>query len=407
MGTPLTGAGRDLAEKPWDKTPADSLGGTVSFGVQPAERERRDAAGGPPSPTVAPTLEDTLETGPLLSALEGSLRDFSGLVDDLATRRLLVVSGKGGVGRTTVSALLGLALAARGRDVVLATTALDDRLAWMLGAQALQDQPVALVPGVPRLRVQRLVPATALREYGTLILRSERVARIVFDNRIVRRLLTAIPGMDDFTVLGKIWHEAFRARSCDVLIFDGPATGHLRLNLGTAAAVLETVPAGPIAAEARAIDSALRDPKDSAAVLVGLPEPWPLTELAELATDLQRDVGLHVGGIVINGLLPAVDELVGDLDAAATSPALRDAVPGLVDLVARSHAQRVDVATFVAQPGVRALKTAAPSRSEPAGSRSRITTLPWRGHGLEEPSALLRLLTELDPSHPIGGGGRP
>jgi anion-transporting ArsA/GET3 family ATPase len=364
--------------------------------VLPTEqRERRAAA------------SNVIDPEQLIASLEGSLGGFSRLVDDLATRRLLVVSGKGGVGRTTVSALLGLALAARGRNVVLATTALDDRLAWMLGAESLQDQPVAIVPGLPNLRVQRLVPATALREYGTLILRSERVARVVFDNRIVRRLLTAIPGMDDFTVLGKVWHEAFRARSCDVLIFDGPATGHLRLNLGTAAAVLETVPAGPIAAEARAIDAALRDPKDSAAVLVGLPEPWPLTELAELATDLQRDVGLHVGAIVINGLLPAVGALREDEDSASASPALQAAVAGLDDLVARAHAQRVDVATFVAQPGVRLLQAAASHLSGGRGEPlSRITTLPWRGHGLDDLASLRALLAELDGSS-SGSGGAP
>jgi anion-transporting ArsA/GET3 family ATPase len=325
-------------------------------------------------------------------------------VDDLSTRRLLVVSGKGGVGRTTVSALLALALAGRGRNVVLATTALDDRLAWMLGAESLQDQPVAIVPGLPNLRVQRLVPATALREYGTLILRSERIARVVFDNRIVRRLLTAIPGMDDFTVLGKVWHEAFRARSCDVMIFDGPATGHLRLTLGTAAAVLETVPAGPIAAEAKAIDAALRDPTDSAAVLVGLPEPWPLTELAELAADLQRDVGLHVGALVINGLLPAVGELRRD-DAPTTADArLRAAITGLRDLVTRAHAQRADVATFVEQPGVRALRG---SESPPAGGSatppSRIATLPWRGRGLDDLASLRALLARLEASAPATG----
>ena len=355
--------------------------------MAPPQRERRAAAG------------QVIDPEQLLVSLDGALGDFSKLVGDLATRRLLVVSGKGGVGRTTVSALLGLALAAQGRNVLLATTALDDRLAWMLGARSLQDQPVAIVPGLPNLRVQRLVPATALREYGTLILRSERVARVVFDNRIVRRLLTAIPGMDDFTVLGKVWHETFRARSCDVLIFDGPATGHLRLNLGTAAAVLETVPAGPIAAEARAIDAALRDTKDSAAVLVGLPEPWPLTELAELATDLQRDVGLHVGAIVINGLLPAVGGLRKDGDFATASSALQAAITGLDDLVARAHAQRVDVATFVAQPGVRALQAAASYLSGGRGQPiSRITTLPWRGQGLEDLASLRALLAELEGS---------
>jgi hypothetical protein len=76
--------------------------------------------------------------------------------DALADRQLLIVSGKGGVGRTTVAALLGLALARRGRRVLVATVGLDDRLAWMLGLPTLPEQPVQ---AARNLYVQRVVPA--------------------------------------------------------------------------------------------------------------------------------------------------------------------------------------------------------------------------------------------------------
>src|SRR5512147_2710176 len=89
--------------------------------------------------------------------------DPRSVLSDLERRRLLIVSGKGGVGRTTVAALLGFALASKGRKVLVATTGHDDRLAWMLGGERLGDVPVEVAPG---LEIQRLVPATCVEEYG-------------------------------------------------------------------------------------------------------------------------------------------------------------------------------------------------------------------------------------------------
>ena len=134
------------------------------------------------------------------------------IFDRLAQRRLIVVSGKGGVGRTTLAALLGLAIAARGRRVLVTTTGHDDRLGWMLGAPSLPDRVHAVSE---RLHIQRLVPRVCLREYGAMVVRSERVSAAVFDNKIIRRLLQAIPGLDDFAVFGKAWHEAARGDAYD------------------------------------------------------------------------------------------------------------------------------------------------------------------------------------------------
>src|SRR5688500_2535450 len=141
-----------------------------------------------------------------------ALQPFSTVFDELATRRFVIVSGKGGVGRTTIAALCGLALAQRGRRVLVATTGHDDRLAWMLGAPALGDTPV---PVLPNLHVQRLLAPTCVREYGALVLHSGRLSKAVFDNRVVSRLLRAIPGLDDFAMVGKAWHDAFRGGEYD------------------------------------------------------------------------------------------------------------------------------------------------------------------------------------------------
>lgn len=223
------------------------------------------------------------------------------VLDTLARRQMLIVSGKGGVGRTTVAALLGLSLARRGRRVLVATVGLDDRLAWMLGQRELADTPTEAGPG---LFIQRVVPTVSVREYGALVLRSERIASAVFDSAPVRRLVRAVPGLDDFAVLGKIWHEAVRARHYDVVVFDGPATGHLRYTLGIPQAILKTVKVGPLPREARAIQDSLEDPACTQAVLVGLPDRWPLTELGEMAAALREELRVQIGAIFVNGTWP-------------------------------------------------------------------------------------------------------
>lgn len=221
--------------------------------------------------------------------------------DALAQPNLLVVSGKGGVGRTTVSALLGLAIARRGRRVLVATVGHDDRLAWMMGADRLEARPLEVADG---LSIQRLEPMTCIREYGAMMLRSQRVAGAVFGNRVVRRLLSALPGVDDFAVLGKVWHEATRADRFDTVVFDGPTTGHLWYTLGVPNAILGAIGEGPLTREAQAMQGSLEDPAQTRCVLVGLPEQWPLTELGELSAALRRDVRTTIGSIVVNGLWP-------------------------------------------------------------------------------------------------------
>ena len=304
------------------------------------------------------------------------------LFADLGARRLLIVSGKGGVGRTTVAALLGAALAARGRKVLVATTGHDDRLAWMLGGDRLSDVPVEVAPG---LKIQRLVPGTCVEEYGALVTRSQRLSHAVFGNKAVRRLLRAIPGLDDFAILGKVWHEACRARSYDTLIFDGPASGHLRLVLGVPQAIVETVAEGPLTREAVAMRDALRDGRQTALVLVGLPEPWPLTELGELATALRREVGIDIGALVVNKLWPQGLAAVDEGDAASSDPQLAAMLGALGELRRRGSEQRTTVETWLEERG--------PVQDH---AEDHLLSMPWWPWGLEGSEQLHELLARIE-----------
>lgn len=296
-------------------------------------------------------------------------RTAASVLDDLARRSFIIVSGKGGVGRTTVAAMIGLGLAARGKKVLVATTGRDDRLAWMLDQPALGDE----VRRVDRnLSVQRLRAATCIREYGALVLRSSRLSSAVFDNGIVAPLMRAIPGLDDFALVGKSWHDAFRGGVFDTVIFDGPATGHLLYVLGVPRAIKRTIHAGPLTREAELMDSHFGDRSRTAAVLVGLPERWPLTELDELGVALERDVGIGVAAVVVNGVWPegveGASALAGDPSTAAMGDALARAS-------AIADRQAAELAQWDHREG-----------------RAPTITLPWRFEGVSDRRALDALL---------------
>lgn len=304
--------------------------------------------------------------------------DPSAVFDALAQRQLLIVSGKGGVGRTTVAALLGLALARRGRRVLVATVGLDDRLAWMLGQGTLADTPT---PAGPRLFVQRLVPQVCVREYGALVLHSERVAGAVFDSAPIRRLIRTVPGLDDFAVLGKIWHEAVRARSFDVVVFDGPATGHLRYCLGIPQAILKTVTVGPLPREAQAMQESLEDPAKTQAVLVGLPDRWPLTELGEMAAALRDELRVQIGGMFVNGLWPALPELTAP---AGGDPAVAAMLVATGVVAQQAARQREHVRAWLA------------GEAEAGRRPPPVVPLPWRWGGFGGLGDVAALLAELE-----------
>ncbi len=328
-----------------------------------------------------------------MAGADGALdeRSAAAIFDGLATRRLIVVSGKGGVGRTTLAALLGVAIANRGRKVLVATTGHDDRLAWMVGAQGLTDEAA---PVTDRLWIQRLVPQTCIREYGGIVLHSAKVSAAVFDNRIVKRLLRAIPGLDDFALVGKAWHEAIRGGEYDAVVFDGPATGHLLYVLGVPQAILETIPYGPLTREARLMQDSFEDDARVQAVLVGLPEQWPLTELGELGAALRERVRMNVATIVVNGLWPD------------TVPPLRE--PSAEEDPQRIVAPVIDVVSHIGDVGrqhradVEAWRRSEAARTCGAGS---LMTLPWRWQGISEVDDLQEMLAGLDARPHRGQAG--
>ncbi len=199
-----------------------------------------------------------------------------------AATRLVVVAGKGGVGKTTVTAVLARAANDLGLRVLVVE--LD-------GKPALHD----LVPDLPFLS---LTAPAALAEYlETHGLR--RVAKRLASSGVIEVVSTAAPGIDDIVVLGKL-KQLERSGAYDLIVVDGPAAGHAITFLLAARSLLDTVRSGPIATQATDVLELLGDATRCQVVLVTLPETTPVNEMVETAYALEERVGVQLGPVVVN-----------------------------------------------------------------------------------------------------------
>jgi anion-transporting ArsA/GET3 family ATPase len=265
---------------------------------------------------------------------------MSGLLSDLLSRRLLIVSGKGGTGKSSISAALALLAIRSGIPAAAVELGSESQLPRLLVAPLPADaglprsEPQALGSGVHHLRI---VPEFALREYLQKQLRSERAARAIVGQPGIRRLLDAAPGWRDLIALGKLWHLTTRELDgrarWPLFIVDAPATGHGLSLLSGPAAVTELVRAGPLRRHVDAVLSLLRDQRRTLLLPVALAEELPVNEVLELREGVSRQ-GVALGPVIANAvepsapantaaLLAALEGLSGSPDALLDPRALR------------------------------------------------------------------------------------
>lgn len=226
--------------------------------------------------------------------------------------RLLIVAGKGGVGKTTVSATVALAAARSGLSSLIIEVEGKSGLASMFGVPAFSYDEVDLIDGV---RARTLTPDEALVEY---LQDSDmgRISKRLMSSGALDMVSTAIPGIRDILVLGKI-KQMERAKLADLLILDAPAAGHAISFLQSASGLADAVPIGPINNQAKDVLALLGDPERCQVMLVTLPEETPVNELVETAFQLEDRVGVSLGPVVVNGMYPALAGLDADPSAAA------------------------------------------------------------------------------------------
>jgi anion-transporting ArsA/GET3 family ATPase len=244
------------------------------------------------------------------------------MLEVLDRARLVVVTGKGGTGKTTVAAGLAVAAAGRGRRVLVVEVEGRQGLAGLFGRGALDHREARVADGVSALAVD---PDESLREY------LERygfgpLARLLSWSHLNRFITAAAPGLGDVLLVGKVWEATTREGpgrrpAYDLVVLDAPPTGRVVSFLRAPETVAELARVGPIRSQADRVRDLLDDPGRTAVVLTCLPEELPVTETLE-GIDALRRAGLPVGGVVANRVTgDRLGGRAGRLAALARDPA--------------------------------------------------------------------------------------
>jgi anion-transporting ArsA/GET3 family ATPase len=219
-------------------------------------------------------------------------------------RRVVLVTGKGGVGKTTVSALIALRAARAGKRVLLCETSGATQVPPLFRTVGRGYDPSEVAPALHTLSI---TSEAAIEDYIVMQLRFRRLYRMVFRNRVVGPFIDAVPGLHDLMQLGKVFDlertQVSGRPEWDLIVVDAPATGHGLTMLASPRAMMELTVTGPFHDNARDVAALFEDPARTALVLVSLPEEMPLKETEELYQRLGTSQRL-VRGLVLNELHP-------------------------------------------------------------------------------------------------------
>lgn len=226
---------------------------------------------------------------------------------DLFEHRLLFVTGKGGVGKTTVAAALGLAAARSGLRTIVCELDARERLHNMFNVSTRGFEEVELAPDLYAIAID---PQHAIEEYLLLQIKVRAVYDMLFKNRIFDYFAAATPGLAELVTIGKVWELAqpdrLKKKSIpyDLVIVDAPATGHALAMLEAPETFKKIARVGPIHRQAGYIQSFLHDPETTAIIAVATAEEMPVNETIDLRAELISRVGLDLALGVVNSLEP-------------------------------------------------------------------------------------------------------
>src|SRR3954447_11252384 len=219
-----------------------------------------------------------------------------GQVAFLLDKRLVFVTGKGGVGKTTVAGALARVAARRGKRVIVCEVATEQT----------SHEEIEVAPGIHSIAVD---PEEAMREYlGDQV--GGALSKVMTSSRIFMYLAAAAPGLRELLMIGKVWDLAqldqrrTGSTPYDLVILDAPATGHALGMLRTPRTFRDVARVGPISRQAGRIDEFLTNPELTGIVAVAAPEEMPVNETIEFIAALGDEMHVKPDAVVVNGVYP-------------------------------------------------------------------------------------------------------
>ena len=270
---------------------------------------------------------------------------------DLLDKRLVIVTGKGGVGKSTVALALGMAAADRGKRTIVCEVSAQERLSRAFHRAEVGFSEVEMAENLWAISID---PDEAMREYLLIQLKVRAMRDLLFRSKIFSYLAAATPGLRELVTIGKIWEltldqrKVKGGRNYDLVIVDAPATGHGVGFLQTPRTFANVARVGPIASQAGTLDRSLTDHRRTGVAIVALPEEMPVNETATLERDLTEEVGVTVDRIFCNGLYPERfsedDERSLEAAFSSTENGVRPALRAALSVRRRAVAQREQLA---------------------------------------------------------------
>ena len=233
------------------------------------------------------------------------------VIDFCQQSRVVIVVGKGGVGKTTVATTLGLTAARVGLKVLIVELDGKPNVAERLGSVGeLTYEPIQVWNDANTggsIFARRLTAHDALTDY----LSDRGLARILKRLRssgLLDMVATAIPGLAEVLIMGKI-KSLESSKAFDLIVVDAPATGHARTLLTSAKGVIDAARSGPVRTQAEEVVSLITDAKRCQVMLVCLPEELPVTELIGAAFAVEDEAEVTLAPLVVNAMLTVPPEL--------------------------------------------------------------------------------------------------
>src|ERR671922_584449 len=226
---------------------------------------------------------------------------------DLFDKRLLFVTGKGGVGKSTVALALGMAAAARGKRVIVCEVASQEHTSRVFRRSEVGFHEVEMADSLWTISID---PDRSLREYLVLQSPVRAMGELLSRSRIFTYMAAATPGLKELVTIGKIWELAQldrrvkKGREYDLVVVDAPATGHGIGFLQTPRTFANIARVGPIHSQAKQLNEFITDQKLTGAAIVSIPEEMPVNESATLERTLSKEVGVAVDRVYMNAMYP-------------------------------------------------------------------------------------------------------